>query len=78
MINILIFSIWSRAIDKWFPEFDLTQWGWKEENDLLTPHWTTLPEASKACKELVKCSCKTKCGSRCQCKKIRTVMHRAL
>ena len=31
------------------------------------PVWSTLPEASKACSELLKCSCKKGCTGRCRC-----------
>ena len=35
------------------------QWGWVKDpiTSYLTPHCTTLPEASKGCKELMKCGC---------------------
>ena len=34
-------------------------WGWmKTVDNLFEPKWTTLPEASKACYELVSCKCK--------------------
>lgn len=48
-------------------------WGWMldKESRSWTPVWTTLPVASKACRELVKCSCKTDSGcSRCSCGKV--------
>ena len=34
-----------------------SEWGWqKEDNDgQWTPLWTILPEASKGCRELIKC-----------------------
>ena len=36
-----------------------TSWGWvKTEDGLYEPNWTTLPEASKVCYELVSCKCK--------------------
>ncbi len=41
-------------------------WGWKKETTGWQPLWTTLPEASKACRELIKSGCKLKC-SRCKC-----------
>lgn len=31
--------------------------------------WTTLPEASQACRELIRCGCKKGCTRQCQCKK---------
>ena len=49
-------------------------WGWtlNEENQSWVPVWNTLRLASKACSELVKCSCKSQrgCGARCGCKKV--------
>ena len=42
-----------------------TSWGWKEEEDSFSSIWMTIEEASKVCQELVKCSCKRKCGARC-------------
>ena len=46
-------------------------WGWEKVTDdsLWTPCWTTLPEASKACEELIKCGCKKSCSQRCSCVK---------
>ena len=32
------------------------------------PIWTTLAEVSQACKELIKCNCRTNCMKRCRCK----------
>ena len=46
-------------------------WGWTQhsDNSLWEPLWTDLPEASKDCRELIKCRCKSSCrkGSRCSC-----------
>jgi len=44
-------------------------WGWKKENSSLHPTWMTLPEAARACSELVKCGCKSKrgCSTWCSC-----------
>ena len=50
-------------------EVEFSEWGWKRTENSITPIWTTLPEASKACRELVKYSCKVKFSTRCQCKK---------
>jgi len=48
-----------------------TTWGWTKTKDgLYEPLWTTLPEASKACYELLSCRCKKGCTTqRCKCKK---------
>ena len=41
------------------PEIDYTCWGWVRENNVLQPLWMTIPEASKSCRELKRCGCKT-------------------
>ena len=47
-----------------------TSWGWiKGDNGLYEPKWTTLPEASKACYELISCKCKKGCAKNRKCKK---------
>ncbi len=45
--------------------------GWTFDSQSWCPIWSTLPLSSKACSELVKCSCKNVkgCGARCSCKK---------
>uniref|UniRef100_UPI00358E90E1 uncharacterized protein isoform X2 n=1 Tax=Myxine glutinosa TaxID=7769 RepID=UPI00358E90E1 len=47
------------------------EWGWTMQNDHWVPVWMTIPEAAKACKELIKCGCKSEAGcvSRCKCTK---------
>ena len=40
---------------------------WTKISDLWVPVWVTIPEASRACRELIKCSCKGDC-SICQSK----------
>ena len=44
-------------------------WGWvkDEENNMWQPIWTTIPEASKSCQELLRCGCKQRCARRCKC-----------
>ncbi len=44
-------------------------WGWIKTEGLYEPYWTTLPEASKTCYELVSCGCKKGCVKNCKCKK---------
>ena len=47
-------------------------WGWKMgEDDKWEPVWTTLPSASKACQEFVKCVCNPEkgCTKCCKCSK---------
>ena len=43
-------------------------WGWKLVDDVYVPHWTELPEASVALRDLVKCGCKNNtCRGNCKC-----------
>ena len=63
------FRIWCRAIEKMIPDVNICKWGWKKEGEIVAPLWMTPPEASQACKELINCGCKTKCGSHCKCQK---------
>ena len=48
-------------------------WGWSKLDDMWVPHWTELPEASKGCRELIKCGCKKGCTAtgRCGCSRVR-------
>ena len=43
-------------------------YGWTNESGSWVPVWSTIPEVSKACRELIKCSCKGDC-SHCKCGK---------
>ncbi|KMQ81934.1 hypothetical protein RF55_24731 [Lasius niger] len=43
-----------------------TDWGWIKSSGVNEPLWTTLPETSKMCRELVSCK---DCMKRCKCKK---------
>eukprot|EP00795_Rhopilema_esculentum_P015999 gene15999-7332_t len=40
-------------------------WGWTRKGNEIKPLWITIPEASKACYLLIKCSCKKGCSARC-------------
>lgn len=44
-------------------------WGWKSQDSLYEVVWTTLPEASKKCQELIRCGCNPEkgCKGRCKC-----------
>ena len=48
-----------------FPE----EWGWKFQDGKYTPHWTELPEASVAIRDLVRYRCNPEkgCKGRCKC-----------
>ena len=46
-----------------------SDWGWTKETIGWQPMWTTLPEASKSCHELIHCRCVKGCTGRCKCVK---------
>lgn len=49
-----------------------SDWGWiRGTSQLWQPIWTTLPEASKSCQELLKCGCNVErgCIGACKCLK---------
>ena len=48
---------------------DPEKWGWILNEDGFSPRWMTIPEATEACRELIKCGCKKRCQGRCECKK---------
>ena len=43
-------------------------YGWNKELGSWVPVWSTIPEVSRACRELIKCSCKGDCST-CKCGK---------
>ena len=43
-----------------------SEWGWKKKNGIWISLWTTLAEASKECRELIKCNCKKRSQGRCK------------
>ena len=63
--------VWTNFMSLDEPEFDPKTWVfYKDEYGLLNPIWTTLPKASKACKELKHCNCQKNCSTngKCKCK----------
>jgi len=66
-------SVWasSHNVQQNRPTPESWGWKWDEHSKEWTPVWTTLPMASSACMDLVKCSCKSEkgCGTRCGCRK---------
>ena len=44
-----------------------SNWGWKKENDVWVPHWTSLAPIAASCQELLKCGCKKNCSGNCKC-----------
>ncbi|KAG0720473.1 hypothetical protein GWK47_048455 [Chionoecetes opilio] len=52
------------------PELPIpSDWGWTKEASGWQPLWTTLPEASKSCHELIHCGCNKGCTGCCKCPK---------
>ena len=45
------------------------EWGWTMGDGIWKPFWTTLPDVTKSCQELVRCGCKKGCQGRCSCTK---------
>ena len=44
-----------------------SEWGWKKKVEGgWELSWTTLPEATLACRELIRCGCKKGCRGRCK------------
>ena len=49
------------------------EWGWsKGPDDKWMPKWITIPQASDACKELLRCGCSPELGCRKRCKCVKT------
>lgn len=46
---------------------DPEQWGWKLNEGVYQPLWSTSPEALVACQELLSCKCKITCSQKCSC-----------
>ena len=48
---------------------DPQQWGWSRlgDEDTWRPHWSSIPHASKACKQLTSCRCNSQRGCTNQC-----------
>ena len=61
-------NIWTNCMERNISDVDFNEWGWIVNNDCLRIKWTTLPEASKVCPELISCGkgCKKRCV-RCKC-----------
>ena len=45
------------------------EWGWTMDGEIWMPFWTSLPDVTKSCRELVRCGCKKGCRGRCSCVK---------
>ncbi len=62
-------NCWNKALIR-NPELPSPgEWGWCTDTAGWHPLWTTLPEASESCHELIRCGCKKGCNNRCKCVK---------
>lgn len=61
--------IWGQSLiaNPEYPNF--RNWGWKKENGVWTPLWSTIKETAASVKELTKCSCRSCITGRCLCRK---------
>ena len=60
--------IWGQAENPTPAYPNPSEWGWKNSDGKWQPLWTISPEASRACRELLKCACKKSCRTqRCTC-----------
>jgi hypothetical protein len=46
-----------------------SEWGWVHSDNGWGIYWTTLPEATEACRQLLRCGCKKGCRGQCKCVK---------
>ena len=61
--------VWNQCLKVSPPIPHASNWGWELSNGQWNPMWMTLPQASKACSELLKCGCKKGCTKNCKCVK---------
>lgn len=61
--------IWGQALIPMPVVPNPSDWGWTWSDDRWSPVWTTLPEASKSCHELIHCGCRKSCRGLCKCYK---------
>ena len=45
------------------------EWGWELSDNRWRPKWTSIPEASLVCKELINCGSRKACRGLCKCSK---------
>ena len=58
---------WGEALSRIQNVSTPSNWGWKKENDVWVPHWTSLAPIAASCQELLKCGCKKNCSGNCKC-----------
>ena len=60
-------SKWCQCLNAEHDSRDPCQCGWQKTEQTMEPKWTTLPEASTVCRELIRCGCKKGCSGKCKC-----------
>lgn len=63
-------SIWLQCLEAEQKLPSPVRFGWAKQNNQWQPVWTTQPEVSKTCRQLIKCGCKADpvCTRKCVCK----------
>ena len=63
-------SIWLQCLEAEQKLPSPERFGWAKQNNQWQPVWTTQPEVSKTCRQLIKCGCKADpvCTRKCVCK----------
>jgi hypothetical protein len=60
--------LWQDSLCAKGTKYDPTQWGWMLDAGRYVPVWSSLPEMSEHCAELIRSSCKSVCRN-CKCHK---------
>ena len=63
--------VWAQALQREQHLPPAEDWGWKLINGQFTPHWSDIPEAAIAIRELIKCGCNPEKGCKGKCKCLR-------
>lgn len=60
--------VWGNSLKKIQELPCRSNWGWTKSSGSWKPFWTTLPDVSKSCQQLIKCKCNGSCKGSCKCK----------
>ena len=55
-------GIWAQSTEVQMVCPDPQDFGWSKIDDTWVPTWITIPEVSRACRELIKCCCEGDCS----------------
>lgn len=62
-------NCWKQCLTTHYELPSPADWGWRKDITGWQPLWTTLPQASETCYELIHCGCKKGCTGLCKCLK---------